>query len=138
MLAVSLSLVLVVILLLTSMTVGFHNRNINSYISISRSNTRIFMTTNVDVAVIGGGIAGNINSIIIIVSSIIIILTLIIGSTISWLLQEREGLKVALIDPRANTPGSWYPNYGEWRYYNYYYLYYQKTNIIIIEMNGMH
>ena len=48
----------------------------------------------VDVAVIGGGIA---------------------GTTISWLLQERENLKVALIDPKVNTPGAWYPNYGEWR-----------------------
>jgi len=51
-------------------------------------------TLNLDVAVIGGGIA---------------------GSTISWLLQERHGLKVGLIDPRANSQGTWYPNYGEWR-----------------------
>ena len=50
--------------------------------------------TNVDVCVIGGGIA---------------------GSTISWLLQERENCTVALIDPRVNDPGTWYPNYGEWR-----------------------
>lgn len=49
---------------------------------------------NVDVAVIGGGIA---------------------GTTISWLLQEREALNVALIDPKVNVPGAWYPNYGEWR-----------------------
>lgn len=49
---------------------------------------------NVDVCVIGGGIA---------------------GTTISWLLQERENLQVALIDPKVNKPGSWYPNYGEWR-----------------------
>ena len=49
---------------------------------------------NVDVCVIGGGIA---------------------GTTISWLLQEREKLQVALIDPKVNKPGSWYPNYGEWR-----------------------
>ena len=48
----------------------------------------------VDVAIIGGGIA---------------------GSSISWLLQEREMCSVALIDPRVNTPGTWYPNYGEWR-----------------------
>jgi len=46
------------------------------------------------VAVIGGGIA---------------------GTTISWLLQEREGLQVALIDPKVDVPGAWYPNYGEWR-----------------------
>jgi lycopene beta-cyclase len=49
---------------------------------------------NVDVAVIGGGIA---------------------GSTISFLLQERQGCTVANIDPRINQVGSWYPNYGEWR-----------------------
>ena len=48
----------------------------------------------VNVAIIGGGIA---------------------GSSISWLLQEREKCSVALIDPRVNTPGTWYPNYGEWR-----------------------
>jgi len=51
-------------------------------------------TVSVDVAVIGGGIA---------------------GTTISWLLQEREGLSVALIDPKVEVPGAWYPNYGEWR-----------------------
>ena len=49
---------------------------------------------DVDVAVIGGGIA---------------------GSTISWLLQERHSCRVALIDPKADSTGSWYPNYGEWR-----------------------
>ena len=48
----------------------------------------------VDVAVIGGGIA---------------------GSTISYLLQEQQKLSVALVDPRANGEGTWYPNYGEWR-----------------------
>ena len=48
----------------------------------------------VDVAVIGSGIA---------------------GSTISFLLQERHNCKVALIDPSVNTEGHWYPNYGEWR-----------------------
>lgn len=47
-----------------------------------------------DVAVIGGGIA---------------------GSTISWLLQDQYKLQVALIDPCVFIPGSWYPNYGEWR-----------------------
>ena len=51
-------------------------------------------TFDVDVAVLGGGIA---------------------GSSISWLLQEREKCTVALIDPRVDTPGTWYPNYGEWR-----------------------
>lgn len=51
-------------------------------------------SVEVDVAIIGGGIA---------------------GSSISWLLQEREKCSVALIDPRVNTPGTWYPNYGEWR-----------------------
>ena len=55
---------------------------------------RMQSDVNVDVAVIGGGIA---------------------GTTISWLLQEREGLQVALIDPKVNVPGAWYPNYGEWR-----------------------
>ena len=48
----------------------------------------------VDVAVIGAGIG---------------------GSTISWLLQEQHSCSVALIDPRVNKPGSWYPNYGAWR-----------------------
>jgi len=55
---------------------------------------QVDVDVNVDVAVIGGGIA---------------------GTTISWLLQEREGLQVALIDPKVNVPGAWYPNYGEWR-----------------------
>ena len=49
---------------------------------------------SVDVAVIGGGIA---------------------GTSISWLLSERQNLSVALIDPRVNVKGAWYPNYGEWR-----------------------
>ena len=48
----------------------------------------------VDVAVVGGGIG---------------------GSTISWLLQEQQQCSVALIDPRVNTRGTWYPNYGAWR-----------------------
>ena len=48
----------------------------------------------VDVAVLGGGPA---------------------GTTISWLLAEREDCSVALIDPKVNTMGSWYPNYGEWK-----------------------
>lgn len=51
-------------------------------------------TYDVDVAVVGSGIG---------------------GSTISWLLQEQQQCKVALIDPRVNTPGTWYPNYGAWR-----------------------
>ena len=45
---------------------------------------------DVDVAVIGGGIA---------------------GSTISYLLQDREKLKVALIDPKVNSPGAWYTHH---------------------------
>eukprot|EP01041_Mallomonas_annulata_P002169 gene2169-4220_t len=50
---------------------------------------------DVDVAVIGGGIG---------------------GTTISWVLQNKEKCKVALIDPNANNANtSWYPNYGEWR-----------------------
>jgi hypothetical protein len=49
---------------------------------------------NVDVAVIGGGPAGTI---------------------ISWLLQEREKCKVAIIDPSGDSDRTWYPNYGEWR-----------------------
>lgn len=49
---------------------------------------------DVDVAILGGGIA---------------------GSSISWILQETEKCTVALIDPRVNTPGTWYPNYGAWR-----------------------
>ena len=48
----------------------------------------------VDVAVIGGGPA---------------------GTTIAWLLQEREQCRVAIIDPNGNSEGTWYPNYGEWR-----------------------
>ena len=48
----------------------------------------------VDVAVIGAGIG---------------------GSTISWLLQDQHGCSVALIDPKVNKPGSFYPNYGAWR-----------------------
>ena len=48
----------------------------------------------VDVAVVGGGIG---------------------GSTISWLLQEQQQCTVALIDPRVNVRGTWYPNYGAWR-----------------------
>jgi flavin-dependent dehydrogenase len=48
----------------------------------------------VDVAVLGGGIA---------------------GSTISYLLAEQQGLQTALIDPAGDSIGTWYPNYGEWR-----------------------
>ena len=48
---------------------------------MQRGNDRV---ETVDVAVIGSGIA---------------------GSTISWLLQEQQGLKVALIDPRVNGEG---------------------------------
>lgn len=50
--------------------------------------------SNVDVAVLGGGIA---------------------GTSISWLLQEQYKCNVALIDPRADERGTWYPNYGEWQ-----------------------
>ena len=49
---------------------------------------------DVDVCVLGGGIG---------------------GSTISWLLQERENCTVALVDPKVDQVGVWYPNYGEWR-----------------------
>lgn len=78
-------------------TAGFHFVNVRR-----RNNFCFFMTQSehdqadlvVDVAVIGAGIA---------------------GTTISWLLQEREALQVALIDPKVNVVGAWYPNYGEWR-----------------------
>ena len=49
---------------------------------------------NVDVIVVGGGIA---------------------GTALSWLLQEQHDCKVAIIDSKANGTGTWYPNYGEWR-----------------------
>jgi lycopene beta-cyclase len=49
---------------------------------------------DVDVCVLGGGIA---------------------GSTISWLLQERENCSVVLVDPKVDQVGAWYPNYGEWQ-----------------------
>ena len=49
---------------------------------------------NYDVAVIGGGIA---------------------GTALSFLLQTQQQCKVVLIDSRANSTGTWYPNYGEWR-----------------------
>ena len=40
----------------------------------------------------------------------------VIYRRISFLLQDREDLNVALIDPRADQKtGTWYPNYGEWR-----------------------
>ncbi len=58
------------------------------------SSWKMAVDHEVDVAVIGSGIA---------------------GSTISFLLQERHNCKVALIDPSVNTEGHWYPNYGEWR-----------------------
>lgn len=45
----------------------------------------------VDVAVIGGGIA---------------------GTTISWLLQDQQNCSVLLIDPKVDVKGAWYPNYG--------------------------
>jgi len=49
----------------------------------------------VDVVVLGGGVA---------------------GTTLSWVLQEKEQLSVALVDPLAHVEtGTWYPNYGEWR-----------------------
>ena len=57
-------------------------------------NKRNIHDYDVDVCVLGGGIG---------------------GSTISWLLQERENCTVALIDPKVDQPGVWYPNYGEWR-----------------------
>lgn len=47
----------------------------------------------VDVAVIGGGPA---------------------GSIVSWLLQEKEECKVAIVDPNGHEDSTWYPNYGEW------------------------
>lgn len=53
-----------------------------------------FSGLEVDVAVVGGGIA---------------------GTAISCLLQDQHKCKVALIDPRVNSVSSWYPNYGEWR-----------------------
>ena len=62
-----------------------------------KSNGKLALTMasyKVDVAVIGAGIG---------------------GSTISWLLQEQHSCSVALIDPRVNKPGSFYPNYGAWR-----------------------
>jgi len=62
---------------------------------IRRSSASSSSEIDVDVAVVGGGIA---------------------GTTISWLLQQNEDCKVALIDPNAqNINSTWYPNYGEWR-----------------------
>jgi lycopene beta-cyclase len=52
------------------------------------------MKYDVDVAVIGGGPA---------------------GMVISWLLQEQQQCKVAMIDPNGEKTASWYPNYGEWQ-----------------------
>ena len=65
------------------------NTNANS--DVNSASTASF---EVDVAVLGSGIA---------------------GSTISWLLQEQEQCKVALIDKNVNKAAQWYPNYGEWQ-----------------------
>jgi lycopene beta-cyclase len=87
----------VILILLLSVTLGFRLQRIPDVMRGSRSNILKMIgegNLNVDVAVIGGGIA---------------------GSSISWILQEKEKCTVALIDPRVDTPGTWYPNYGEWR-----------------------
>ena len=59
-----------------------------------RTNILDMKLISADVAVVGSGIG---------------------GQTISYLLQEQQGLSVALIDPKVNGNGIWYPNYGEWR-----------------------
>lgn len=58
--------------------------NINSIRPVNILNR--ITNVEVDVAVIGGGIA---------------------GSTISYLLQEQHNCKVALIDPRVDKRASW-------------------------------
>lgn len=68
-----------------------------TFISVKRMNQLSVQNQydhEVDVAVVGGGIA---------------------GTTISWLLQEQQSCSVAIIDAKANATGTWYPNYGEWR-----------------------
>jgi hypothetical protein len=92
------------ILFISSYTLGFRplssisneRRSLvdNNLGLLSRNGLGLGADIDVDVAVIGGGIA---------------------GSSISWLLQERENCTVSLIDPRVDSPGTWYPNYGEWR-----------------------
>ena len=67
-------------------------RNVKSQLKLAIKNE--LPLVEVDVAVIGGGIA---------------------GTTISYLLQEQKKLKVAVIDPLINGRGTWYPNYGECR-----------------------
>lgn len=87
----------VIFMFLLSVTISFRLQRIPGVVRGSRNNAFKMAAEgnlNVDVAVIGGGIA---------------------GSSISWLLQEKENCTVALIDPRVDTPGTWYPNYGEWR-----------------------
>ncbi|KAJ1438571.1 lycopene cyclase protein-domain-containing protein [Ochromonadaceae sp. CCMP2298] len=60
------------------------------------STCKVSMSANydVDVAVIGGGPA---------------------GMVISWLLQEQQNCKVAIVDPNGDKASTWYPNYGEWQ-----------------------
>jgi flavin-dependent dehydrogenase len=61
----------------------------------SRLATRVSAAAqvDVDVAVVGAGPA---------------------GTTIAWILQEKQKCKVAIIDPSGNSDATWYPNYGEW------------------------
>jgi hypothetical protein len=68
---------------------GMRERYHSSIHSLKRLAMKQDSELEVDVAVIGGGIA---------------------GSTISYLLQDREKLQVALIDPKVNSPGAWYVN----------------------------
>lgn len=86
-------MIIFIVLCFSSGALGFGLQTL----SLKRTTLLLSAAANsidVDVAIIGGGIA---------------------GSSISFLLQEREKLSVALIDPRVDTPGTWYPNYGEWR-----------------------
>ena len=93
------SMRILVAISLPAAALGYNSNRIHQLSSsrLTSNNLRLSSSResiDVDVAIVGGGIA---------------------GSSISWLLQETEKCTVALIDPRVNTPGTWYPNYGEWR-----------------------
>lgn len=80
---------------LRSVSLGGYAVRVNHHQrQMSSTESNFDVDVDVDVAIIGGGIA---------------------GSSISFLLQERESCRVALIDPRVDILGTWYPNYGEWR-----------------------
>jgi len=72
---------------------GLRGKNLAASMGLSMSSS--MSSCEVDVAVLGGGIAGH---------------------AIAFLLQEREDCRVVMVDPALDLKaGTWYPNYGEWQ-----------------------